>query len=56
MRNPLISAVLVSGLCVPIGARHAQGTNTIAATCKDGKTFSGTTKRAACRGHGSVRS
>jgi hypothetical protein len=55
MRNLLLSAILIFGLAVPIGASHAQDTNTITATCKDGTTFSGTRRSGACRGHGGVQ-
>lgn len=38
---------------------HAQGTTgaapTVTATCKDGTSFSGTSKRGACSGHGGVK-
>jgi len=36
MRNSLLSFALIAGLFLPIGAIHAQDTNTITATCKDG--------------------
>ena len=55
MRNLLLSAILIFGLAVPIAASHAQDTNTITATCKDGTTFSGTKRTGACRGHGGVQ-
>ena len=55
MRHLLLSAILIFGLAVPIGASHAQDTNTITATCKDGTTFSGTKRSGACRGHGGVQ-
>ena len=55
MRHLLLSAILIFGLAVPIGASHAQDTNTITATCKDGTTFSGTRRSGACRGHGGVQ-
>ena len=56
MRNLLLSAILIFSLAVPIGASHAQDTNTVTATCKDGTTFSGTKRSGACRGHGGVQS
>jgi hypothetical protein len=56
MRNLLLSAILIVGLAVPIGASNAQDTNTVTATCKDGTTFSGTKRSGACRGHGGVQS
>jgi hypothetical protein len=55
MRKFLLSAILIFGLVVPIGASHAQSTNTVTATCKDGSTFSGTRRSGACRGHGGVQ-
>ena len=55
MRNLLLSAILIFGLGVPIGAGQAQGTATVTATCKDGSTFSGMTRSGACRGHGGVQ-
>ena len=56
MRNLLLSAILIFGLAVPIGASHAQDTNTVTATCKDGTPFSGPKRSGACRGHGGVQS
>jgi hypothetical protein len=56
MRNLLLSAILIFGLAVPIGANHAQDTNTVTATCKDGTPLSGTKRSGACRGHGGVQS
>src|SRR5262245_16034830 len=56
MRNLLLSAILIFGLAVPVGASQAQDTNTVTATCKDGTTFSGTKRSGACRGHGGVQS
>jgi hypothetical protein len=56
MRNLLLTATLILGLVAPIGAGHAQSTNTVTATCKDGSTFSGTKRSGACRGHGGVQS
>jgi hypothetical protein len=56
MRNLLLPAILVFGLAVPIGAIHAQDTNTVTGTCKDGSTFNGTKRSGACRGHGGVQS
>jgi hypothetical protein len=55
MRHLLLSAILIFGLAVPIGTGQAQGTATVTATCKDGSTFSGTTRAGACRGHGGVQ-
>jgi hypothetical protein len=56
MRKFLLSAILIFGLVVPIGANHAQSMNTVTATCKDGSTYSGTKRSGACRGHGGVQS
>jgi hypothetical protein len=56
MRNLVLSAILILGLVVPTAASHAQDTNTVTATCKDGTTFSGTKRSGACRGHGGVQS
>jgi len=39
-----------------VGVGHAQDTNTVTATCRDGTTFSGTKPSGACRGHGGVQS
>jgi hypothetical protein len=56
-RIVLAAAVLILGLCAPIGASHAQNAApTVTATCKDGTTFSGTRRYGACRGHGGVQS
>ena len=56
MRNSLLSFALIAGLFLPIGAIHAQGTDTVTATCKDGTAFTGTKRSGACRGHGGVQS
>jgi hypothetical protein len=56
MRNFLLPIVLVAGLILPIGAAHAQNSATVAATCKDGTSFTGTKRSGACRGHGGVQS
>jgi hypothetical protein len=56
MRNSLLSFALIAGLFLPIGAIHAQDTNTVTATCKDGTAFTGTKRSGACRGHGGVQS
>lgn len=55
MRNLLLSVIFAAGLLVPIGIVHAQGTNSVTATCKDGTTFNGTKRSGACRGHGGVQ-
>src|SRR5277367_5405029 len=56
MRNSLLSLGLIVGLMLPMGAIHAQETNTVTATCKDGTAFTGTKRSGACRGHGGVQS
>jgi hypothetical protein len=56
MRNSLLSFALIAGLCLPMGAIHAQDTSTVTATCKDGTAFTGTKRSGACRGHGGVQS
>jgi hypothetical protein len=56
MRNFLLSFALIAGLFLPRGAIHAQDTNTVTATCKDGTPFTGTKRSGACRGHGGVQS
>jgi hypothetical protein len=56
MRNLALSVALIAGLFLPIGAIHAQSTETVTATCKDGTSFTGTKRSGACRGHGGVQS
>ena len=56
MRNSLLSFALIAGLLLPMGVIHAQETNTVTATCKDGTAFTGTKRSGACRGHGGVQS
>jgi hypothetical protein len=56
MRKSLLSFALITGLILPLGAIHAQDTNTITATCKDGTAFTGTKRSGTCRGHGGVQS
>ena len=56
MRNSLLSFALIVGLMLPMGAIHAQDTNAVTATCKDGTAFTGMKRSGACRGHGSVQS
>src|SRR5271167_1442630 len=55
MRNSLLSLGLIVGLMLPMGAIHAQETNTVTATCKGGTAFTGTKRSGACRGHGGVQ-
>jgi hypothetical protein len=56
MRNLALSVAVIAGLFLPIGAIHAQSTETVTATCKDGTAFTGTKHAGACRGHGGVQS
>ena len=56
MRNLALSVALIVGLFLPIGAIHAQSTEAVTATCKDGTSFTGTKRSGACRGHGGVQS
>ena len=56
MRNLALSVALIAGLFLPMGAIHAQSTETVTATCKDGTPFTGTKRSGACRGHGGVQS
>ena len=56
MRNSIMSFALIAGLFLPMGATHAQDTNTVTATCKDGTAFTGAKRSGACRGHGGVQS
>src|SRR5258708_29274157 len=56
MRNLALSVAVIAGLFLPIGAIHAQSTETVTATCKDGTAFTGTKRAGACRGHGGVQS
>jgi hypothetical protein len=52
MRNLLLTVCLMGfGL-----SALAQAPATVTATCKDGTSFSGTTRSGACRGHGGVQS
>ena len=50
MRNLALSVALITGLFLPMGAIHAQSTETVTATCKDGTPFTGTKRSGACRG------
>jgi hypothetical protein len=56
MRKSLMSLALITGFFLPMGALHAQDTNQVTATCKDGTGFTGTKRSGACRGHGGVQS
>ena len=46
---------LATGLAVPIAAL-ARAPASVSAICKDGSTFTGTSRRGACHGHGGVQS
>lgn len=56
MRNLALSVALIAGLLLPAGAIHAQNTQSVTATCKDGTQFTGAKRTGACRGHGGVQS
>jgi len=47
--------VLAAALAVPIAAL-ARAPASVSATCNDGTTFTGTSRRGACHGHGGVQS
>lgn len=51
MRALILTAILAA-LALPALPASAQG---VAATCRDGTTFSGTTRQGACAGHGGVQ-
>src|ERR1700733_449239 len=53
MRAALLSITFAIGLSLAAGA-SAQTAPTVTATCKDGTTFSGTTRKGACHGHKGV--
>jgi hypothetical protein len=53
MRTSLLSCLLGFGLLTGAGA-YAQSAASVTATCKDGSSFSGTSRSGACRGHGGV--
>ncbi|HEY8289025.1 MAG TPA: hypothetical protein VIG49_07125 [Acetobacteraceae bacterium] len=53
MRSLLAAAVVGLALVMAPGV-YAQ-TSSVTATCKDGSSFSGTSKRGACSGHGGVQ-
>lgn len=52
MRNFLLTVSLMGFALSAL----AQAPATVTATCKDGTSFSGTTRSGACRGHGGVQS
>lgn len=60
MMNILRAVLVASGLLFAVGAQAqtqpAAGTAAVTATCKDGTTFSGPSKKGACSGHGGVKS
>jgi len=51
MRMRLAMLPLVIGVLLPLATQAA----TVTATCKDGTSFSGPTKKGACSGHGGVK-
>lgn len=55
-KTPWLGALmLVTVLVAPVVLR-AQTPASVTATCKDGTSFAGTSRRGACRGHGGVQS
>jgi hypothetical protein len=56
MKMLLVSVVFAAGFLPALGA-HAQQAPAagVSATCKDGSSYSGTSKRGACTGHGGVK-
>jgi hypothetical protein len=56
MKMLLVSVVFAAGL-LPAPGAHSQQTTAagVSATCKDGSSYSGTSKRGACTGHGGVK-
>ena len=60
MANILRAVLVASGLLFAAGAQAQNqppaGGAAVTAICKDGTTFSGTTKQGACSGHGGVKS
>ena len=54
MSRYILSLAAAAGLVLSLTV-HAQ-TSPVTATCKDGSSFSGTTRSGACRGHGGVKS
>lgn len=53
MRTSLLSCLLGFGLLTAAGA-YAQPSASVTAVCKDGSSFSGSSRSGACRGHGGV--
>jgi hypothetical protein len=53
MKSLLIAAMVYCGFAL---STFAQTPTSVIATCKDGSSFSGTTRSGACRGHGGVQS
>jgi hypothetical protein len=54
-RRLLLAALLGIGVVLG-GVAHAQSTAPVTATCKDGTSYSGKSKRGACAHHGGVKS
>jgi hypothetical protein len=51
MKFRFLMSLLVLGTLIPLAAQAA----TVTASCKDGTTFSGTSRKGACAGHGGVQ-
>jgi hypothetical protein len=54
MRAFLTASILATGLALGVNVQ-AQTSNSVIATCKDGSSFSGSSRRGACTGHGGVQ-
>jgi hypothetical protein len=55
LMKALLASVMLSAALLTFVAIQAQ-TPTVTATCKDGTSFTGTSRSGACRGHGGVQS
>ena len=54
VRSLLLTALIGTGFALS-GAAYAQSATPVTATCKDGSSFSGKSKRGACAHHGGVK-
>jgi hypothetical protein len=54
MRAFLAALILATGVALEFDVQ-AQTSNSVTATCKDGSSFSGSSRRGACAGHGGVQ-
>ena len=54
MRTLTVAAAVAAALLMTIGVQ-AQTPPSVTATCKDGTSFTGTTRHGACHGHGGVQ-